>query len=106
MRDLAGVKVFWYPIYNNDNELVYCAGLDAAIEEYVRIYNPTLYEELKTMTWAQKAERMKDFNYDKSEVMRFGAGNLSYSYHGEDSFFKVCQEKDIDLYNKIMEGRN
>ena len=106
MRDLAGVKVFWYPIYNDNNELVYCAGLDAAIEEYVRIYSPTLYEELKTMTWAQKAERMKDFNYDKSEVMRFGAGNLSYSYHGEDSFLKVCQENDIDLYNKIMEGRN
>ena len=106
MRDLAGARVIWYPIYNDNDELVYCAGLDAAIEEYVRIYNPTLYEELKTMTWAQKAERMKDFNYDKSEVMRYGAGNLSYHYHGPDAFLQVCQRKDIDLYNKIMEGRN
>jgi hypothetical protein len=106
MRDLAGVKVFWYPIYNDNNELVYCAGLDAAIEEYIRIYKPALYEELKTMTWAEKAEKLKDFNYDKSEVMRFGAGNLSYHYHGPDAFLQVCQRKDIDLYNKIMEGRN
>ena len=106
MRDLAGVKVFWYPIYNDQGEMVYCAGLDAAIEEYVKNYNPTRYEELKTMTWEQKAENMKDFSYDRSEIMRFGAGNLSYSYHGEDSFLKVCQEQDIDLYNKIMEGRN
>ena len=106
MRDLAGVKVFWYPIYNDQGEMVYCAGLDAAIEEYVKTYNPTRYEELKTMTWEQKAENMKDFSYDRSEIMRFGAGNLSYHYHGEDSFLKVCQEQDIDLYNKIMEGRN
>jgi hypothetical protein len=107
MRDLAGVKVFWYPIYNDEGEMVYCAGLDIAIEEYIRVYNPTIYEELKTMTWEQKAERMKDFNYDRSEVMRYGASNLSYGYHGdEDAFLKVCQTQDIDLYNKIMEGRN
>jgi hypothetical protein len=106
MRDLAGVKVFWYPIYNDEGEMVYCAGLDAAIEEYIKTYSPTTYEQLKTMTWAQKAERLKDLNYDRSDIMRFGAGNLSYHYHGEDSFLKVCKEQDIDLYNKIMEGRN
>jgi hypothetical protein len=87
--------------------MVYCAGLDAAIEEYVKTNNPTLYQELSTMTWQEKAERMKDFNYDRSSVMQYGASHLSYGYHGsEDAFLKVCQRKDIDLYNKIMEGRN
>ena len=106
MRDIAGIKVIWYPIYDDNDELVYCAGLDAAIEEYVKHNNPTLYKELEGMTWQQKAERMKDFNYDRSEVLRYGAGNLSYHHHGDDSFLKVCQRKDIELYNKIMEGRN
>ena len=107
MRDLAGVRVFWYPMYNDEGEMVYCAGLDAAIEEYVKINNPTLYQELSTMTWQEKAEKMKDFNYDRSSVMQYGASHLSYGYHGsEDAFLKVCQRKDIDLYNKIMEGRN
>ena len=106
MRDLAGVKIFWYPIYNDQNELIYCAGLDAAIEEYIKHNNPTLYKELENMTWQQKAERLQDLNYDRSEIMRYGAGNLSYSYHGPDAFLQVCKEKDIELYNKIMEGRN
>ena len=51
MRDLAGVKIFWYPIYNDQNELVYCAGLDIAIEEYIKHNNPTLYKELEDMTY-------------------------------------------------------
>jgi hypothetical protein len=106
MRDLAGVKVFWYPIYNDQEELVYCAGLDAAIEEYIKHTNPTLYRELEGMSWQQKAERLQDLNYDRSDIMRYGAGNLSYHYHGPDAFLQVCKEKDIDLYNKIMEGRN
>ena len=106
MRDLAGVKIFWYPIYNDNDEMVYCAGLDIAIEEYIKQYNPNLYKELEGMTWQQKAEKLKDFNYDKREIMRYSASNLSYHYHGEDSFLKACQRKDIELYNKIMEGRN
>ena len=106
MRDLAGVKIFWYPIYNEQNELVYCAGLDIAIEEYIKYNDPTLYKELENMTWQQKAEKLKDLNYDRTEIMRYSAGNLSYHYHGPDAFLQVCKEKDIELYNKIMEGRN
>lgn len=105
MRDIAGIKIFWYPIYNDQGELVYCAGLDAAIEKYIKDNNPGLYEELKNMTWEQKAARLVDFNYDKSNVLRYGAGNLSYNYHGPDAFLKACKDLDIDLYNKIMEGR-
>lgn len=106
MRDLAGVKIFWYPIYNDQEEMIYCAGIDIAIEEYIKHYNRNLYEELQAMSWEEKAHKLADLNYDSSDIMRFGAGNLSYHYHGPDAFLQVCKEKDIELYNKIMEGRN
>jgi hypothetical protein len=86
--------------------MVYCAGIDIAIEEYIKHYNHNLYEELQTMSWEEKAHKLADLNYDSSDIMRFGAGNLSYHYHGPDAFLQVCKEKDIELYNKIMEGRN
>ena len=106
MRDIAGIKVFWYPIYNDEGELVYCGGMDAAIEGYIKGNLPALYERLQGMTWAQKAIELQDFDFSKSGVRQYGAGSLSYGYNGsEDSFLKVCAEKDEELYNKIMEGR-
>ena len=106
MRDLAGVKVFWYPIYDDNDELVYCAGIDAAMETYIKNERPNLYQELLGMTWQQRAEKLIDLNYDRGDIMRYSAGNLSYSYHGPDAFLQVCKEQDIELYNKLMEGRN
>lgn len=105
MRDTAGVKVIWYPIYDNDNNLIYCAGLDALIEECIKYDDNSLYKKLQTLNWEEKANLLKDYKFNDSRVMHYSAGNLSYYYNGkEDNFLKVCERENIDLYNKIMEG--
>lgn len=106
MRDVAGYKVWWYPIFDDNNKLVYCAGLDTLIEEYIKNYEPQLYEELKKLNWDDKAELLKDHSYDYQVVMKYAPGNYScYDHPAEDSFLKVLKEKEPELYIKIMKGR-
>ena len=45
--------------------MVYCAGIDIAIEEYIKHYN----EELQAMSWEEKAHKLADLNYDSSDIM-------------------------------------
>ena len=106
VRDLAGFKIWWYPIYNQEGELVYCAGMDAMLD-YFKENNKHRYEEIKDLPWPEKAKRLSQYEFDSSGIMKWGCSNMSYSYKGkEDAFLLVCKEKDIDLYNKIMEGMN
>ena len=104
MRDLAGVKVFWYPIYDDAGNMVYCAGLDILINECIKRERPAEYEQIKDLSWEEKAKALSNVSYDRSGILNYGAGNLNYRYHGEDAFLMVCKEKDEELYNKIMEG--
>lgn len=104
MRDCAGVKIWWYPIYNDKEELVYCAGLDILYNEIIKNSSPNLYNYLKDKTWAEKAEALKEYTFDSSIVSKFGAGGMSYSNHGPDSFIAWCKDHDKDLYAQIMKG--
>ena len=106
MRDCAGVKVWWYPIYDKNEKMVYCAGLDNLMENYIKFTNPDFYNKLQEMDWEDRATALATCSFNDSRVMRYGAGNYSYSYKGPDAFLKVCKEQDIDLYNKIMKGEN
>lgn len=104
MRDCAGIKVWWFPIYDKDEKLVYCAGMDILMEEYLKVQNRQLYDSLLEKDWEERATMLANYNYRNSSIMRYNAGNYSYSYKGPDAFLQVCKDKDIDLYNKIMEG--
>jgi len=108
MRDTAGFRVWWYPIYSPEGELVYCAGMDIAIEEFIKPNNPTFYNELKAMTWEEKATCLNGrINYRESSIQKYGHGGLSY-YGGppsKDVFIELCKQTNQELYNKIMEGR-
>ena len=106
MRDCAGVKVWWYPIYDKNEKMVYCAGLDNLMENYIKFTNPDFYNDLQEMDWEDRATALATCSFNDNRVMRYGAGNYSYSYKGPDAFLKVCKEQDIDLYNKIMKGEN
>ena len=103
MRDCAGVKVWWYPIYDKNEKMVYCAGLDNLMENYIKFTNPDFYNDLQEMDWEDRATALATCSFNDNRVMRYGAGNYSYSYKGPDAFLK---EQDIDLYNKIMKGEN
>lgn len=105
MRDLAGYKVWWYPIYNDNNELVYCAGLDAYLNEYLQKYDLTTYNNLKDKTWEEIADALSaSANYGASVLNYVRPNSLNY-YNREntDGFLAATKEQDIDLYNKIME---
>ena len=104
MRDCAGVKVWWYPIYDKNENMVYCAGLDNLIENYIKTNDLVLYQKLQNMSWEEKATALSNYSFNYERVMRYGAGNYRYSYKGPDAFLQVCKEQDIDLYNKIMKG--
>jgi hypothetical protein len=104
MRDYAGVKVWWYPIYDKDENMVYCAGLDNLMENYIKTANPELYVTLQNKTWEEKATALSGYGFNDNRIMRYGAGNYNYSYKGPDAFLQVCKEQNIDLYNKIMKG--
>lgn len=106
MRDCAGVKVWWFPIYDKDNNLVYCAGADAFIEEELRRCDRQLYDRVKDLSWPEKVKIVQECGYTFNEALRYGAGNMSYSYNGPDAFLKVCEHKDKELYEKLRkDGR-
>ena len=48
MRDYAGRKVWWYPIYDKDGKMMYCAALDI------------LRDTIKTGWYQKKQEKLMD----------------------------------------------
>lgn len=108
MKDTAGYRVWWYPIYDNEGKMVYCAGMDIAIEEFIRKINPEVYELLSHMkTWEEKTEYLGSrLNFREDAILRWGCSGLSY-YHNnkEDSFLQLCRETEPEVYKEIMKGR-
>lgn len=108
LRDYAGMKVWWYPIYNEAGELVYCAGLD--------IMRDTLLDsdidsqskaEIKDMSIADFQEwRLRHgINFTDLRLHHMSTDIGTHSKN-EDMFLKWCQENNEQLYNEIKEGAN
>ena len=108
IRDYAGRKVWWYPIYDKDNNLVYCAGFE--------ILRDWLMNEMRDLAPEIQHLPIQDFvrwGLDRRDKNYFMSLRTSYTssstgnYSGkEDTFLKVCQEKDPEIYEKIMKGAN
>lgn len=105
MRDYAGKKVWWYPIYDDEGNMVYCAGLDIMRDELLRCNIPDKEkDEIRDMTCAEFQEwrlrhgiKFSDMNF------RITSDSIS-SYSGkEDMFAKYCKEYDHDFYNILLE---
>lgn len=108
MRDTAGYRVWWYPIYNDAGEMIYCAGFDIALEEFVRKVNPDLYNYVKAMpSWEDRIDYLSSrINFREEMILQWGCSRLSYYHsHNDDSFLAVCQEKEPEVYEEIMKGR-
>jgi len=101
MRDFAGKKVWWYPIYNDNGELVYSAPLDALRDLYVG-RNP----EIKDLSWWELKKWFEDRGIDYCEIPhKYISEVINTGYSGkEDNFLKYCQEFKKDLYNELMKG--
>lgn len=109
MRDIAGVKVWWYPIYDDEDNLVYCAGLDilrnllleqttwpSDVKEQVR--NMTIQEFLN---WKkQHGINFHDVRYPNNLK---GGGQATHST-GKDAFLAVLEKREPELFKTIMKG--
>lgn len=107
MRDTAGARVWWYPIYNDEGELVYCAGMDILLNEYIQRIEPQVYNRIKDLTWDEKVAVLKDYEFDHRGISTYGYSNLSYygPNRTEDHFLNILKDRDPELYDKIMKGR-
>ena len=106
MRDYAGRKVWWYPIYDKQGKMVYCAGLDI-LRDYV--LNSGISREEKEKVEKMSWEELQTWRHNHK--VRFGDFNTQWgsdsvgSYSGkDDNFLEVCKVKDPALYEEIMKG--
>lgn len=111
MRDYAGKKVWWYPIYDKEGKMVYCAALDVLRDTIIKSgsVSTEVAEQLKAMSWEdfQRWRLNKGYSFNRLDTRYLSENVSGYTDNGSgDMFLKVCEEKDPELYKKIMEGAN
>lgn len=102
IRDYAGQKVWWYPIYNDEGELVYCAGL-----EILRDSLKNNYPEVKDMTIKEFLvwKKQKGILFRNSNIpSKYCSSSTSMSSSGTDNFLTACATIDPELCEKLKKG--
>lgn len=109
MRDYAGLKVWWYPIFDQEGNLVYCAGLDALRDWIINHMDirPADKQLIKDMSIAEfqkwRLEHHIDFrNTNISD--RYRSSNVSTHSKKDDMFLEYCKEHNEELYKELTEG--
>ena len=108
MRDYAGKKVWWYPIYDNDNNLVYCAGLDILRDKVLSQDLPKEYkEEVQNANWDEFLKWKQNHGVSFSGLdTPYNSDNVA-SYSGkDDQFLEYCKEHKPELYEELKKGAN
>lgn len=108
MRDYAGRKVWWYPIYDDNNNLVYCAGLDILRDSLLSQSLPNdIKEELKTLDWEGLLRWKSNHGVSFSNLQTPYNSDSVNSYSGrDDMFLEYCKEHNPDLYKELEKGAN
>ena len=106
MRDYAGRKVWWYPIYDKDDNLVYCAGLEIFRDDMLRKSIPAEDKE-----FLRTASYQDILDWKRRHDVTFGQVNLPQnadytdSYSGKtDAFLDYCKEYLPELYKELEKG--
>lgn len=111
MRDYAGKKVWWYPIYDKEGKMMYCAALDILRNTILKVggFSEETEQKIKDMSWEefQKWRLSKGYSFNRLDTNYVSENISGYTDNGQgDMFLNVCQTKDPELYKKIMEGAN
>lgn len=106
MRDIAGVKVWWYPIFDDNGKIIYCAGLDILRDAIIRMGIPKDEEEkILNMSWEDfiKWKERHDIVFRRMDLGFAPDGFDSYQpgKDGEDSFLAYCREYNPSLYEEL-----
>lgn len=105
MRDYAGRKVWWYPIYDDNGNMVYCAGLDIMRDELLRSSIPEKEKnEIRNMSCAEFQEWRLRHNIRFTDMsFRISSDSIN-SYNGkEDTFAAYCKQYEPEFYNILLE---
>lgn len=106
MRDYAGKKVWWYPIYDNNNNLVYCAGLDILRDNLLSQSLPVEYkEEIKSLDWEGFLKWKEKHGVSFNNLQTPYNSDSVSGYSGrEDTFLEYCKEHNPELYEELKKG--
>ena len=107
MRDMAGERIWWYPIYDSDGKMVYCAGLDILRDAIIKggHVSAETAREIKNMSLEEFLE-WKNSKRIKFSDIYIPQHHKATQSGREDTFLAVCKTKDKELYDKIMKGAN
>lgn len=104
MRDIAGVKVLWYPICDDEDNILYCAGMEAYKNAYRNRFGKNTDLELipdrdyiQLSDFANNHTSFGDLNIDG--YWRCPSG---YNRKDEDAFLELCKEKEPEVYEEII----
>ena len=108
MRDYAGKKVWWYPIYDDDNNLVYCAGLDILRDNLLSQPISDEYKrELEGLDWEGFLRWKQNHNVSFNNLQTPYNSDSVSGYSGkEDMFLEFCKEHKPELYKELEKGAN
>ena len=106
MRDYAGRKVWWYPIYDKDDNLVYCAGLEIFRDSMLRASIPAEDKDfLRQASYKELLQWKKQHDVSFRNVNWSQDADYLDSYSGKDDMFLAyCKEYLPDLYKELEEG--
>ena len=106
MRDYAGRKVWWYPIYDDEGKIVYCAGLDILRDNILNQDIPESEKErIKNMSWEEFLQWRENHDVYFFNTSVRNVPNDGDSYSGKDDMFiEYCKTHDPELYEKLKEG--
>lgn len=109
MRDYAGYKVWWYPIFDDEGNMVYCAGLDILRDILVQRGDmpSSEREKLKNMSLGEFQQWRFDHNISFRNINipeKFRSSNAP-SYSGkDDQFLLYCKDHKPELYEELTKG--
>ena len=103
-----GKKVWWYPIYDDDNNLVYCAGLDILRDKVLSQDLPKEYkEEVQNANWDEFLRWKQNHGVSFSGLDTPYNSDSVASYSGkDDQFLEYCKEHKPELYEELKKGAN
>ena len=101
MRDLAGKRVLWFPIYDDNNNLVYSAPLEFLRQKLLSRGYP-----VRDLSCADLLEYCKEKDLLRNIIDINYSENCYDSTCGnkEDNYLQYLQEHDYELYEEIKKG--
>lgn len=108
VRDYAGLKVWWYPIYNDAGDLVYCAGLDVLRDALLSSDLRADYKkQIKDMSIPDFQKWRLEHNIHFTDIrLHHLSSDVATQSRKEDAFLAWCKENDEELYNELKKGAN